>query len=139
MKALLATLILSLSMSLAFGQSSVIGKWKTIDDETGEMKSVVETYMKDGKLYGKIIKLAPGRDQNAKCTACKEELNGKKIVGMEIIMGLKKDGSEWYLDDGILDPESGKFYDCKIWTEGNKLQVRGYIGWVFRTQTWIKA
>lgn len=41
--------------ALTMQSQSVIGKWKTIDDETGEAKSVVEIYEKSGKIYGKIV------------------------------------------------------------------------------------
>lgn len=122
-----------------FAQGNVAGKWKTIDDDTGEMKSIVEIKEVDGKLYGTILELKPGTDPNKICTECTGKLKGKKIVGMQIIRGLKKDDGVWEGDDGILDPENGKFYDVKIWEEDGKLQVRGYIGFLFRTQTWIKA
>ncbi len=36
---------------------TVIGKWKTIDDETGKAKSIVEIYEKSGKIYGKVIEI----------------------------------------------------------------------------------
>ena len=39
--------------TLHFSQS-VVGKWKTIDDETGKAISVVEIYEKGGKIYGKV-------------------------------------------------------------------------------------
>jgi len=35
---------------------SILGQWKTIDDETGKPKSIVNLYIEDGKLYGKISK-----------------------------------------------------------------------------------
>lgn len=122
-----------------FAQGNVVGKWKTIDDDTGEMKSIVEIYIQDGKLFGKIIELKPDADPNKLCTECTDYRKGKKILGMNIITGLEKDDDAWEGDDGILDPENGKLYDCKIWEEDGKLQVRGYIGFIFRTQTWIKA
>ena len=46
------------------------------------------------------------------------------------------------VDDGsreILDPENGKTYDCEIWLENDKLKVRGYIAFFYRTQTWEKV
>lgn len=122
-----------------FAQGDVTGKWKTIDDETGKMKSIVEITIRDGKLYGKIVKLKEGSDPNKICTECTDHRKGEKIVGMDIITGLEKDDDVWEGDDGILDPENGKTYDCKIWVEDGKLQVRGYIGFVFRTQTWVRA
>jgi uncharacterized protein (DUF2147 family) len=38
----------------------------------------------------------------------------------------------------ILDPESGKVYDCKLWLENGRLMVRGYVAFFFRTQEWIR-
>ena len=36
----------------AFAETApIIGKWKTIDDETNEAKSIVKIYEKDGKFY----------------------------------------------------------------------------------------
>lgn len=124
---------------ISFAQTSVEGRWKTIDDATGEMKSIVEISIKNGKLYGKIVQLKADSDPNKVCTECTDHRKGQKILGMEIISGLSKDGDVWEGDDGILDPENGKLYDCKIWVEEGKLQVRGYIGFLFRTQTWVKA
>jgi uncharacterized protein (DUF2147 family) len=120
----------------------ITGDWKTIDDETGKAKSVVRLYKKsNGKLYGKIIKLyrAKGEDPDPICDKCEGSKKNKKIIGMEIVTGLKKDGNEWYADNGILDPSKGTVYDCKMWLDSednNKLNVRGYVGWFYRTQTW---
>lgn len=46
---------------------------------------------------------------------------------MEIISGLQKDGSE-YSDGIVLKADDGDIYRCKIWREGEKLMVRGYLG-----------
>ncbi len=121
----------------AFSQS-VIGQWKTIDDETGEAKSIVNIYEEDGKVYGQIIQLMKG-DPERICTKCTGKKAGQKVKGMIIIDGLKKDGKYWEGDKGIFDPEKDTYYDVKIWREGDKLRVRGYIGFLYRTQTWLKA
>lgn len=133
----LTALIVALVFSnVAFGQS-VIGQWKSIDDETGEAKSIVNIYEEDGKLYGQVIKTFSGSpDKVCDCTGDKA---GQKIVGMIIISGLENDDDTWEGDDGIFDPEKDTYYDVKIWREGNELRVRGYIGFLFRTQTWVKA
>ena len=57
---------------------------------------------------------------------------------MEIIKDLEKDGEE-YVDGTVLKPDEGKIYKCKIWLEDNNLKVRGYWGFVYRTQTWLPA
>jgi uncharacterized protein (DUF2147 family) len=120
-------------------QSGIEGRWKTFDEETGAMKSIVEISIKDGKLYGRIVQLSPESDVNKVCSECTDHRKGAKILGMEIISGLTKDGNEWTGDRAILDPENGKLYDVKIWLEDGKLQVRGYIAFLFRTQTWERV
>ncbi len=136
----IALLLISvLFMSNSYAQS-IVGKWKTIDDETGKEKSIVEIFMKDGKAYGKIIKLfrEPNEDKDPICDLCTDHRKDKKALGMTIITDMVKDDDEW--DDGeILDPKNGKIYDCKLWLEDGKLQVRGYIAFFFRTQTWHRV
>ncbi len=121
---------------------SVLGKWKTIDDETGDPKSIVEIYEKNGKVYGKIIKLfrKPGEDPDPICDKCprEDERFNKKIIGMEILRDMTKSGSE-YSGGTVLKPDEGKIYRCKIWLEGKELMVRGYWGILYRTQTWQRA
>ncbi|HEY0741446.1 MAG TPA: DUF2147 domain-containing protein [Chryseosolibacter sp.] len=127
--------------SLGFSQN-ITGKWTTIDDETGKEKSVVEVYEKEGKYFGKVTKLfrGPNEDPDPVCDECEDNdpRYKKKIIGMEIIRNMKKDGDE-YANGDILDPANGKVYKCRLWLEGSDLKVRGYWGPFFRTQTWKKS
>jgi uncharacterized protein (DUF2147 family) len=133
-------LVLSMALcSMASAQTGVEGRWKTFDEETGKMKSIVELSIKNGKLYGKIVELNPDSDVNRVCTNCTDHRKGAKILGMQIISGLEKSGETWTGDDGILDPANGKLYDVKLWLEDGKLQVRGYIAFLYRTQVWVRA
>ncbi len=126
--------------SLTLLAQDAVGVWKTIDDQTGEVKSLIEMYEKDGMLFGKVIKLflEVDEDQNPICTACSDDRKNQPILGLEIVRGMKEDGDQW--EDGtICDPESGKVYDCRIWVEKdnpNILNVRGYLYFIYRTQHW---
>ena len=137
----LFTLSLTLITFIISAQTSPIGQWKTIDDETGEEKSIVEIYEREGKLYGKVIKLfrKPPAEQDPICEDCETDdpRYNKKIIGMEIITDMEKDGDE-YENGEILDPNNGKIYSCKFWREGNTLYLRGYWGFLYRTQEWVK-
>ena len=124
--------------TLSFAQ--IEGKWKTIDDETGTAKSVVEIYKKsNGQYYGKISQLL-AKVENEKCAKCGDDRKNKPLVGLEIVRGLKKSGSE-FTGGAITDPKTGKTYKCTITRDGDKLNVRGYIGFslIGRTQTWHKV
>lgn len=131
-------------MELPDEVASVVGTWKTIDDETGKAKSHVKIYKaKNGKYYGKIVKLLnrDKGDEDPSCDACPEGdyRHGQKIIGMKIVSGLEKSG-DTFSGGTIIDPKSGKIYTCKIWPSGSdKLKVRGYLGPFYRTQTWHKV
>jgi len=120
---------------------SVVGKWKTVDDETGEAKSIVEITESGGKIYGKVVEILNPAKKNAKCKDCSGEDKDKPILGLTIIKGLKKSGNE-YADGKILDPNKGKLYKCTVKLDGSdKLDVRGYVGisLIGRTQTWSRV
>ncbi|SMP32194.1 DUF2147 domain-containing protein [Chryseobacterium profundimaris] len=137
MRKLLLTFALSFVGVLSFAQ--IEGKWKTIDDETKQAKSIVEIYKKGDQYYGKVSQLLI-KPANPNCVDCKDDRKNKPILGMEIIRGLKKDGNE-FTGGTITDPKTGKTYKCTIMREGDKLNVRGYLGFSLlgRTQTWHKV
>lgn len=142
MKGILTILALVFVSCYGYSQSCV-GKWVTIDDDSGKKKSVVELYKRDGVLYGKIIKLFPreGRGPNPKCTKCSDDRKDEPLVGLEIIRDMDWSGSEW--EEGtIVDPENGKVYECALWLDSDnpdRLNVRGYVGIFYRTQTWVRV
>ena len=137
---LLATALIISSIFIGNAQS-IFGKWKTIDDETGKEKSIVEIYQVQGKAYAKILQLLEKDKADKLCDKCEGDKKNQPIKGMIIINGLKKDGDEWN-DAQILDPKTGKEYKCYITLEGdNKLKVRGYVGFALlgRTQYWHRV
>jgi len=135
-------LFLVLFSTTFFGQSrGVIGKWKTVDEVTGTAMSIVEIFEHNNKIYGKVVDILNPKNRNRTCTSCTGDDHNKPIIGLTIIKGLEKDGSE-YNNGKILDPKSGKLYKCYIELEGtDKLKVRGYLGisLLGRTQHWERV
>lgn len=119
---------------------SILGKWKTIDDETGEEKSIVNIFKNNGKIYGKIIEVINPKQKNPKCTKCEGKNKDQPILGLEIINGLSKKGDA-YEGGTILNPTNGKVYKCRLKFESNpdKLQVRGYVAFFYKTQYWLRV
>ncbi|WP_457553880.1 DUF2147 domain-containing protein [Desulfobacula sp.] len=130
-------------IATAFAQdASIVGKWKTIDDETNEPKSIVQIYEKNGKYFGQIKELfrKPGEDPEPVCDKCPKDdpRKDQPTKGMVIIQNLvKKDNV--YSGGTILDPKKGKIYACKLWIEKGNLKVRGSIAFFYRTQTWFSV
>lgn len=122
-----------------FAQNSILGVWQTIDDESGEAKSHVEIYEKNGKIYGKVIKLLPAATVKI-CNNCPGEKNGKSLIGMDILWELRPYKNYWSYGQ-IIDPKNGKIYSGSVWLEGDQLKLRGYIGisLIGRTQIWHRV
>lgn len=125
------------------GQSqSVFGKWKTIDDRTGLPKGVIEIYKKDGLMYGRLIKvLEPGKE-NMLCGKCEGDLKDKPVLGMTIIDAAKENEEGEWKGKTLFDPEQAMTFRCKIWLNPdneNELKVRGYLAFIYRTQTWVRV
>ena len=117
----------------------ILGKWKTIDDETGKEKSIVEIYENNGKVYGRIVEILT-KNKNAVCSKCQGDQKNKPILDMVIIQGLEKD-DDVYEGGTILNPENGKEYKCrlKIGEDKDTLQVRGYVAFFYKTQYWKRV
>jgi len=133
------SLAILLFTSSAYSQS-VIGVWETIDDKTKKPRSHVEIYELDGKVYGKVVALLD-KPEDSICEPCKGKKKNAKVIGMDIIEGLKDNGAE-FEGGTIVDPENGKVYKCIIWLDAkdsNTLKVRGkhWTG-LYRTQTWYR-
>ena len=139
---MIKTIFIGLILTLSFDVYSqgVEGNWKTVDHETGKTESIVKVYIKNNRLYGDIIKLLTIKPGEKKiCKDCPKPWKDKEILGLTIINGLKKEeDGKWYDEDGIFSPKKKKCYDCRIWVEGNTLYVRAYIGFIFKTQKWIR-
>lgn len=124
-------------------QASPLGRWKTVDDATGRVKSVVRIWEEQGTLYGKIEQLIDPDDQDPdpRCARCQGILKDRPLVGLRILWDLRKEGEQWS-GGRILDPGNGKVYRCSISLEdgGRKLKVRGFLGFSLlgRTEHWIR-
>jgi uncharacterized protein (DUF2147 family) len=141
-----AFIALALLLTAAYAATDAatpVGTWTQVDDATGKPKSIIEiSAQPDGTLQG-VVKEVLFSDQgtNPLCDKCEGERHNQPVVGMTIMWDVKKDNDQW--DGGhILDPNNGKTYKVKLKLkdDGQKLDVRGYVGMPLlgRTQTWIR-
>lgn len=143
MKKTFAAFALTALASTAFAQMTPVGQWHSIDDKTNEIKSLIVIAESGGVLVGRIDKLLrKGADQNAVCDKCSDDRKDKPMLGLEIIRGAKKaDGKDVWEGGKILDPESGSNYTLRLTPVegGKKLEVRGSVFGIGRTQTWVRV
>ncbi len=145
------SLLRSLTLLAALGgaglpvwaQITPVGLWRTIDDKDGAAKSEIRIVETAGVVSGKVEKiLDPKSKPDERCVECTDERKDQPILGMEILRGLKRAaGKDVWEGGNVLDPNNGKIYRATVTPieGGAKLQMRGYIGFFYRTQTWVRV
>jgi len=143
MKHTLIAIGLAAASVSAFAQMTPVGLWQSADEKTGEAKSQIRIAESGGVLNGRIEKLLRKEaKQDAVCDECSDDRKGKPMIGLEIIRGAKKaDGKDVWEDGKVLDPENGKNYTLRLTPidGGKKLEVRGSVLGIGRTQTWTRV
>lgn len=134
-------LLLSVFSTPLFAQSDPIEHLWYNQEKTAK----IQVYKaRDGRFYGKIVWLKEP-DENGRPRIDKNNPNASQrnapLMGLLVLKGFKKDGSNLYSGGTIYDPKNGKTYSCKINFKGNELDVRGYVGisLIGRTTTWTLA
>lgn len=131
------------STAYAADLNSPVGKWITVSDKSHQRTGMVQLYIKNGVLYGRSLKVFPGsgRDPNERCVKCEGSFKNKPVVGLTFLWGLTPSSDGTWVNGKVLDPHEGHVYTAtlKLIDGGRKLQLRGYWGVFWRTQTWIRA
>jgi uncharacterized protein (DUF2147 family) len=125
----------------AYAQENVEGFWKTVDETSGQIQSMIAIYQYQGKYYGRIIGTY---DKNGRIKdsiySPKERAPGvignPFYAGLDIMWDLKHKGDK-YGDGKILDPRKGRIYGAEMWAQNGKLVVRGKLLIFGRNQTWL--
>jgi uncharacterized protein (DUF2147 family) len=142
MRIAFATVIFLAAGAAAAQSSTPVGAWKTVN-ERGEPEGLVRIVEVAGELRGAVEQVysPPAPEADPRCIACSGERKDQRVIGMQILSGLRWDG-EQYSGGEILDPNNGRSYRCllRVTDGGRKLEVRGYIGisLLGRTQVWLR-
>ncbi len=114
-------IFIALISNNAFAQNDFIGRWLS-----PSKKGIVETYIQNNKLYGKLVWVKTERkdiynnDKN---------LRNREVKGMVMLSDFTLEAPQW-VEGKIYDPEGGSTYSSKMWLSEDKqtLNIRGYIG-----------
>lgn len=131
--------VLSVSLT-AYAELPVEGYWKSVDEQTDKVTAYWKLEVKDNRLLGYLVSY-PDMKPDSVCEACKGEL--KEFFGQPIKetawLNLSKNRNEVWQDGYIIDAGKGNKYQAKVWVKDGNLMMRGYIGFFFRTQTWLRT
>jgi uncharacterized protein (DUF2147 family) len=100
------------SQELSPNLQSTVGRWQVVSND-GSPGGKVETYLENGKLFGKVTEVRPGRTPHDLCDKCPGEASKQLILGMVTLRNFRPEGDDW-VEGTVFDPENGKEYKAKI-------------------------
>lgn len=118
----------------------LVGKWRAVDQSNGGVQSIIELFLKDGILHGKIVDVLTkdGERLDPICARCQGELKNAKVVGSIFLSGLKKDGARW-IDGKVVDLRPGSTQgvtaSCELDLVGDRVKLFGYLWFRFMSGT----
>jgi uncharacterized protein (DUF2147 family) len=116
----------------------IVGQWRSVDEDTGRSKAVIEITATQGGLEGRIVKTY-GRGDRRCSEACPGHRAGAPIQGLQILWGFEEPDEDGRWRGFLLDPRDGEVHEAAIWRDGDAIRVRGYLGIFYSTRTWYPA
>jgi len=104
-----------------FAQNDFVGRWLS-----PSKKGIVETYIQNNKLYGKLVWVKTERKDIYNAD---KSLRNREVKGLIMLNDFTWEAPQW-VGGKIYDAEGGSTYNSKMWLSEDKqtLNVRGYIG-----------
>lgn len=135
----LGLILLALATN-AGAKEPLVGHWRAIDKSNGEIQSIIELFLNDDGLHGKILAVLTrdGEKLDPVCTRCEGALKDAKVVGAVFITGLRKEGGRW-VGGRVVDlrpgPTQGVVANCELELVDGKAKLVGYLWFRFMSGT----
>lgn len=116
--------------------SQLAGDWTTSDH------SVVRVYpCNSSQLCVRVVSVGPKSGPQNDAINPDSSLRQRAICGLTIGTNFTPSGDSQAINGHIYDPHSGKTYSAQMKTQGDTLQLRGYVGisLLGRTETWHRT
>ena len=97
----------------------------------------ISIYKSGERYFGKSVWVASPRKDTENP---EKALRTRDLLGIELLTNFKyRNGT--YIEGEVYDPENGKTYECKMALDGDKLKIRGFIGFALfgRTETFQRS
>lgn len=143
MRKLLVSAVLAVATfatSLAIAQTNpLLGKWKTLDDESGKPMTISEFYMqKNGKLAARIVENL-GLPET--CANCSGEYKNKPYVGIVTLWNLSPTGKGNWGNGNGYKPSEDRHFKVKaveLIDNGERVRVTGCVLFICKKAEWVR-
>ena len=128
------------SLSSLLSAQDITGYWKRLNPETGNTQCVITIYEYQEEYFGRIVSTYDDqgkmKDNLHNPVYRAEKVAGSPFYcGMDLLLNLQEEGSKYR--GRIINPKSGKFYDCSVWVRDGNLVIRGEFMFFGRSETWF--
>lgn len=132
--------VLGTLQASAAANEPLVGKWRAIDQSNAGVQSIIELFVKDGMLHGRIVEVLTkdGEKLDPTCARCRGQLKDAKVVGAIFLSGLKKHGDRW-IDGKVVDLRpgltQGVVADCELELVDRRAKLFGFLWFRFLSGT----
>lgn len=123
-------------LAAAYGQTnSIFGNW------TNPTGSTIHIYRCGPRVCANVFGISSSAPARVDAKNPNPALRGRSLCGLRIGTGFELVSPGRAQGGTLYDPESGKTYSGSMTREGDKLELRGYVGIPLfgRTETWSHA
>jgi uncharacterized protein (DUF2147 family) len=135
---LLSAFVILILSGYTYSEDRIIGKWLTNDKEV-----IIEIYEKNGKFYGRLdwMEEAHEADGSRKVDDKNpdQDKHGRLLQGLVVMTGFTYEGNDRWSNGTIYNPNTGRTYSAYMTLDGDKLYVRGYVGFTFIGKTEVAS
>ena len=140
-KLILAAVLSAFAFSAsASNPASPIGKWRTMDDETGKPMTVTEIYQaQNGTLAAKIVE---NLGLPATCSECSGANKNKPFVGIVTLWNLSPTSNgKWGNGNGYKPSEDRHFKvkSVELIDNGERVRVTGCVLFICKKAEWVRV
>lgn len=130
----IAAMALAVPSGAMAAPASLEGRWKTADGT-----SIVEFYKCKSGICGKIERfLVAELDGGASDRKNPDRTKrSRKLKGLTIFWNLAPEGDHW--DGEGYTPKEGRYFNADLTRRGNRLEVKGCVSIVCRSETWTRV
>jgi len=134
-KLVLILLFLSVSLAAARADDGVLGLW------TNPTGSTIQIYRCGADVCAKLVAISSQAPSQVDINNPDRSLRKRSLCGLRIGTDFHLTGPNHAEGGRLYDPKSGNTYSGSMTSDGNRLKLRGYVGFELfgRTEIWTRA
>ncbi len=132
-------LLLVAAFGVRAADQNITGNWLTSNHNTNKLGATIQIFAKNGQYFGKIVKTL---ESDKICSQCSGDRHNQPMLGLTMLRNVSaKPVNGVYLNGWILNPDTGKEYQCSLQlaNDGKQLKIKVTKGFFSKTKVWKRV